>query len=156
MTFRIPKGMTMVATGTKISDTTDGSHNVTVWKSELPMTVAGFNFGTFKREATRLEKPPMDVTSFANSDPPDWVNRVKSGSPGVGMYGSGPSTGTDLSSVLASMNTTVLNKKALGEAEGSLLVYSEYFGALPFRGLSMTQQTATNFGQSWPTLFIYP
>jgi hypothetical protein len=156
MTFRIPKGMTMVATGTEVSDTTDGSHNVTVWKSELPMTVAGFNFGTFKREATRLEKPPMNVTFFANSDPPDWVNRVKSGSPGVGMYGSGPSTGTDLSSVLASMNTTVLNKKALGEAEGSLLVYSEYFGALPFRGLSMTQQTATNFGQSWPTLFIYP
>src|SRR6516225_2207988 len=114
MTFRIPKGMTMVATGTEVSDTTDGSHNVTVWKSELPMTVAGFNFGSFKREATHVEKPPMEVTSFANSDPPDWVNRVRSGSPGVGMYGTGPSAGTDLSSVLGSMNTTVLNKNALG------------------------------------------
>jgi hypothetical protein len=156
MTFRIPKGMTMVATGTKVSDTTDGTHNVTVWKSDLPITVAGFNFGNFKREEVHLEKPPMEVTSFANTDPPDWVNRVRSGGPGVGLYGSGPSAGTELSSVLGSMNTTTLNKKALSEAQYSLLVYSEYFGALPFKGLSMTQQTATNFGQSWPTLVYLP
>jgi hypothetical protein len=72
------------------------------------------------------------------------------------LYGSGPSAGGDAASVLGSMNTTTLNKKALGEAQYSLLVYSEYFGALPFKGLSMTQQTATNFGQSWPTLVYLP
>ena len=29
MTFRIPKGMTIAATGDRVSESTDGSHNVT-------------------------------------------------------------------------------------------------------------------------------
>ena len=54
MTFRIPKGMTMAATGDRVSETTDGSHNVTVWKTGLPITVAGFNFGAFKKEEGKV------------------------------------------------------------------------------------------------------
>ena len=154
MTFRIPKGMTMVATGNLVSDTNDGNHNVTVWKAEPPITVAGFNFGTFKKEDTKLEKPPMEVASFANSDPPDWVNRVKQNSSTAGTYFGGPVGGTG--QALGSMNTTSLNKKALGEAQFALAVYSEYFGALPFKNLAMTQQTATNYGQSWPMLVYLP
>jgi len=61
MTFRIPKGMTMAATGARVSESNDGSHNVTVWKSEIPYTVAGFTFGLFKREDGKVVKPPMSL-----------------------------------------------------------------------------------------------
>jgi len=155
MTFRIPKGMTMVATGNLVSETTDGGRNVSIWKSDLPITVAGFNFGAFKREDGKTEKPPMAVASFANVNPPSWVDAVKQDVPGSsGMNGLGSNAGS--ASVLGSMNTTMLSKKALGEAQYSLAVYSDYFGVLPYTHLSMTQQTATNFGQSWPMLVYLP
>ena len=56
MTFRIPKGMKIAATGSKVSESTEGNHSVTVWKSEVPITVAGFNFGDFKEEDGEARK----------------------------------------------------------------------------------------------------
>jgi len=78
MTLRIPKGMKMAATGNLVSDTNDGDHNVTVWKSDVPLTVAGFNFGRFKRDEAKLDNPPMLVQSYANEDPPAWVQSLQS------------------------------------------------------------------------------
>jgi aminopeptidase N len=67
-----------------------------------------------------------------------------------------PGSSSTSRSVLGTLNTTVLSKKALGEAQFSLAVFSEYFGVLPYKSLAMTQQTATNFGQSWPMLVYLP
>ena len=77
MTFRIPKGMQMAATGARVSDNNEGNQNVTVWKSEAPQTVAGFSFGRFKVEEAKLDKPEYFVQSFANQDSPDWVNSLQ-------------------------------------------------------------------------------
>jgi hypothetical protein len=155
MTFRIPKSMLIAATGTRVSETSEGSHNVTVWKSESPLPVAGFNFGTFKKDDGKVVKPPMDVSSYANINPPSWVDSVKQHEVGDPMAGpESPHVGSGCA--VGSMNTTMLNKKALGEAQYSLAVFSEYFGALPFKQLAMTQQTASNFGQSWPMLVYLP
>ncbi len=71
MTLRIPKGMTIAATGNLVSNTMEGDRNVTVWKSEVPLTVAGFNFGTFKKEEAKLDKLDVLVQSYANENPPD-------------------------------------------------------------------------------------
>jgi hypothetical protein len=155
MTFRIPKGMIIAATGTRVSETTDGSHNVTVWKSESPIAVAGFNFGSFKKEDGKVIKPPMDVSSYANINPPDWVEHVKQNETGDPMGGLEASQ-VGSHCAFGSMNTTTLNKKALGEAQYSLAVFSEYFGTLPYKQLAMTQQTASNYGQSWPMLVYLP
>src|SRR5271165_6777288 len=76
ITLRIPKGMTMAATGNLISDRAEGDHDVTVWKSEVPLTVAGFNFGKFKKEEVKLDKPQMLVLAYANEEPPAWVSSV--------------------------------------------------------------------------------
>ncbi len=138
MTFRIPKGMQIAATGSKVSESTEGNHSVTVWKSEVPLTVAGFNFGEFKEETAKLEKPPMVVEAYANTAPPDAAH---------GVVNQGP---------IGSLNTTQLSKKALQEGEFALQIYSDYFGALPYKRLAMTQQTATNYGQSWPELVYLP
>ena len=74
MTFRIPKGMKMAATGDLVSESNDGGQNVTVWKSDDPQTVAGFNFGRFKvKRKPSSTKPEYLVQSYANEEPPDWV-----------------------------------------------------------------------------------
>jgi Peptidase family M1 domain len=138
MTFRIPKGMKLAATGALVSDTTEGNQNVTVWKSENPQTVAGFSFGRFKVEQEKLAKPPVFIQSFANEELPDAFFKFQN-------QGS-----------MGSMSTTQLNKKALAEGELSVELYSDYFGPSSFSEIHITQQTACNFGQSWPGLVWIP
>ncbi len=140
MTFRIPKGMKMAATGAQVSDANEGGQNVSVWKSETPQTVAGFNFGKFKVEEAKLSKPQVSIRSFANEEPPDWVHSVQQAG----------------SAMLGSMNTTLLNKKALAEGELAVELYTDYFGPSSFTNLQITQQTACNYGQSWPGLVWIP
>jgi hypothetical protein len=140
MTLRIPKGMKMAATGVLVSESNEGGQNVTVWKSENPQTVAGFSFGKFKQEEAKLTKPEYLIQSYANEEPPDWVQALKHG--GVGALGS--------------MSTTSLNKKALAEGELAVQLYTDYFGPSLFKHMQLTQQTACNFGQSWPELVWIP
>jgi Peptidase family M1 domain len=153
MTLRIPKGMKMAATGTLVSDNNDGGQNVTVWKSEKPQTVAGFSFGKFKVEEAKLAKPEYLIQSFANEESPDWVNSlqhaVSADLPTQGSHAGAPVA-------LGTMSTVSLNKKALAEGELAVQLYSDYFGPSMFNRLQITQQTACNFGQSWPELVWIP
>jgi len=156
MTFRIPKGMKIAATGELVSEANDGGQNVTVWKSEAPQTVAGFNFGKFKVEEAKLTKPEYLVQSFANQDPPDWVKGLQQAVSGDLPNAMGPSTHLGPEVALGTMSTTGLNKKALAEGELAVQLYTEYFGQSAFKHLQVTQQTACNFGQSWPELVWIP
>lgn len=138
MTLRIPKGMKMAATGVLVSESNEGGQNVTVWKSENPQTVAGFSFGLFKEEEAKLTKPEYFIQSYANENPPDWVDVMRR-------------RGT-----LGSMSTVSLNKKALAEGQLAVELYTDYFGPSLFKHMQLTQQTACNFGQSWPELVWIP
>jgi hypothetical protein len=151
MTFRIPKGMRMAATGALVSETNEGNQNVSVWKSEVPQTVAGFNFGRFKVEEAKLTKPPVLIQSFANEEPPAWVQNIQNSA-----NGSLPGESAIPGVALGTMNTTLLNKKALAEGELAVQLYTDYFGPSLFTQLHITQQTACNFGQSWPSLVWIP
>jgi hypothetical protein len=151
MTFHIPKGMRIAATGALVSESNDGGQNVTVWKSEAPQTVAGFNFGRFKEEEAKLTKPEFLVQSFANQDPPSWVEALQHGAdlPTMGSH-------IEAGAALGTMSTTGLIKKALAEGELATEVYTDYFGPSSFKRLAITQQTACTFGQSWPELVWIP
>lgn len=153
MTFRIPKGMQIAATGARVSESNEGGQNLTVWKSEAPQTVAGFSFGRFKVEEGKLDKPEYVVQSFANQEPPSWVQGLQHAASGDDL----PTMGSHSSEMtLGSMGTTGLNKKALAEGELAVQLYSDYFGPSLFKHLQLTQQTACNFGQSWPELVWIP
>jgi hypothetical protein len=153
MTFRIPKGMQIAATGAKVSESNEGGQNVTVWKSEAPQTVAGFSFGKFQVEKAKLDKPEYDVQSFANQEPPSWVQGLQHAASGDDL----PSLGGHTPEVaLGTMGTTGLNKKALAEGELAVQLYTDYFGPSLFKHLQLTQQTACDYGQSWPELVWIP
>ena len=151
MTFRIPKGMKIAATGILVNQSNDGGQNVTVWKSETPQTVAGFNYGKFKVEEAKLSKPEVLIQSYANEESPNWVQSLRQAAEG-GLPGQSHMTGV----ALGTMSTTSLNKKALAEGELAVQLYTEYFGPSLFTHLQITQQTACNFGQAWPELVWIP
>jgi hypothetical protein len=152
LTFRIPKGMSMAATGDLVRESNEGGQNVSVWKSEAPQTVAGFNFGKFRVQEAKLTKPEYLVQSFANENPPDWVQ-------GIQQYVNNdlPSQGSHMTGVaLGTMNTTGLLKKALAEGQLSVELYSDYFGPSSFKRLAITQQTSCRYDQAWPELVWIP
>lgn len=162
LTFRIPKGMKMAATGNLVSDTNDGDHDVTVWKSEIPLAVAGFNFGRFKVAEGKLDKPEMTVLSYANENPPAWVQSLQAVTNNTqtgmlhGVGGGDDGVGDAIGGALGNMSTVELSKKALAEGEIAVRIYSDFFGPIAYKRLEITQQTATDFGQSWPGLVYLP
>ena len=152
MTFHVPKGMTMVATGKLLKKVDEGNETITEWTSEIPQAVAGFNFGNFKREEGKPAKQPYLLETFANPNPPDIISGLQHIDDAPSLGGSHiPVTGT-----LGTMNTLSLMKKAMGEAQLSVEIYTDFFGEAPYKRLAMTQQTALNYGQSWPGLVYLP
>jgi len=54
------------------------------------------------------------------------------------------------------MSTLGMLKQANSEATAAVGVYTNYFGPLSFNHVALTQQTACNYGQSWPMLVYLP
>ena len=146
----IPKGMQMVATGARISDVNEGDRNISVWKSEGPQTVAGFQFGRFKKKEKKVDGMDFQIEAYANQDVPDAVKGLQ------GQINMLESQGYRAEATLGTMNTTGMLDKALSEAELAVRLYSDYFGPLPYKRLAVTQQTANNYGQAWPELVWLP
>lgn len=152
MTFRVPKGMTMVATGKLLKKVDEGNETITEWTTELPQAVAGFNFGNFKREEGKPFKQPYLLETFANPNPPDMISALQHIDDTPTLDGSHLSA----AGTLGNMNTVGLMKKAMGEAQLSVEIYTDFFGEAPYKRLAMTQQTAPNYGQSWPGVVYLP
>jgi hypothetical protein len=151
MTFRIPKGLTMVAPGSKVADSSDSDHDVTEWKTDVPIPLAGFNFGRFKEDEAKLADQNITVEAYANTDPADqlaafqaWATEMRArGYKVIGV----DSLGT---------NTTGMLKKALGEEQLAIPLYTDFFGPIPYRRMAVSQQAAPNYGQSFASLVYLP
>lgn len=136
MTFKLAKDLTMVASGQPKETREEGNLQITRWTSEIPIAVAGFNFGRFKKSVSKSPSG-YEFESYANTGVPDMLKPVE-------QY----LTGT--------FSTTSLMDKARSEAEVATGIYNTYYGPLPYGRIAMTQQTAPNFGQAWPMLVYMP
>ncbi|HUJ33321.1 MAG TPA: M1 family aminopeptidase [Candidatus Acidoferrum sp.] len=137
MIFRIPKGMKMAAAGSLLSEREEGGKSVTVWKSDIAQPLAAFQFGRMKVEEAKLTSPDYIVATYANEDVPDAYKGLQGGTMG-------------------NLSTVSMMKGPLSEAQVAIKLYTGYFGPLPFKRLSVTQQTACTYGQSWPDLVWLP
>jgi hypothetical protein len=136
MIFRVPKGLDLIATGKQVRQAEEGGQNVTEWVTDVPIPVAGFNMGRFKKQETKLNGG-FTLDAYANTEIPDSVTHLVGGTMG-------------------NMNTTAMLTSAMAQGEAALDIYSQYFGKLQFQSLALTQQTACNYGQSWPMLVYLP
>ena len=140
MFFHVPKGLQLIATGTKVSESTDGGITTSEWKTEVPLAVVGFTVGDFMNKEAKFSNPSggdLTVDAYANNLPPDYVARFSN-------HG------------LGTLNTTPMLTSELSQGEAAAQIYTNYFGPLSFTHITLTQQSACNYGQSWPMLVYLP
>jgi hypothetical protein len=150
MTLRIVKGLTMVATGQLLSETVEGDKSITTWKSDVPLAVAGFNYGKFKKSSVVDEKTKYSLEAYANIDIPDYLKDLQR------QVEQLQARGVQIPMTLGGLNTTSMMEKARAEAQISMQIFTDMFGELPYGRLAMTQQPYPNFGQAWPMLVYMP
>jgi len=140
MTFHVPKGLDLIATGTKVRESTDGKTATTEWQTEVPLAVVGFNLGRFTMKEAKVEGKLGDdltIDAYANTTPPDEFTHMGEG--GLGNF-----------------NAPGMLPVQLSQGEVAARLYTTYFGPLPFPKIAITQQFACNYGQSWPMLVYLP
>ena len=139
MTFHTAKNVQVVATGNRVSEKEEGQQKISVWQTLTPIAVAGFNMGQFKSDLSERNKD-VQVVTYANTSLAD-------------NYSGLPN---DRGMVLGTLSTTGMLKVATSEGDAAIQIYTDFFGPLPYDHVSLTQQTACNYGQSWPTLVYLP
>lgn len=139
LTFHVPKQYTLVSVGKLVDQGAEKGEAVTHWKSEVPMAVAGFNYGNFKKKEVADAPTGIHVEGYATSQLPDYLAMAPNVLDAVGT-----------------MTPSLLNDAAIGEAQNALRLYSAWFGKSEFTRLAITQQPEFNFGQSWPELVYLP
>jgi len=137
MTFVLDKELTIVATGEKIDEKDQGLVKISKWKSDIPLLVAGFNFGNFKKKEITEEKTKYKIETYANKEIPNVMLEVQRMTPGL-------------------INPIELLDKARAEAQLSIYIYSQVFGKHPYNRIAISQQPFLSFGQGWPMLVYLP
>ena len=152
MLFHIPKGLELIATGTRLSEKTEGKITTTEWKTDVPLAVVGFNLGRFtKKEAIVENKGAANLTidAYANTSVPDSF-QLPDSTLARDVHAE------DQGGPIGKIDTPLMLPVQLSQGEVAARLYSTYFGALPFTKVALTQQFACNYGQSWPMLVYLP
>jgi len=131
LTFRVPKRYMLVSVGKLESSGTEQDYGVTHWVSEIPLAVAGFNYGDYKKFSKVDETTNYLLEAYATHEMPAYLKNAAS-------------------------SPTAMAQNTLVDAENAIRTFEHYFGALPYGRIAITQQPQFNFGQSWPTLVYLP
>jgi hypothetical protein len=70
MTFRYPSRNVLVAVGEPVSEKTEGGQKVAVWRSEVPIRVAGFNYGDYVKTSRNDPDSGLSVEVFTHRGTP--------------------------------------------------------------------------------------
>ncbi|HEU4390836.1 MAG TPA: carboxypeptidase regulatory-like domain-containing protein [Blastocatellia bacterium] len=135
LTFKVPSKYTLVGVGKLVKEWKDGSYAAAQWVSDIPLAVAGFNFGIYKKKSVTDPETKYQIDGYATTELPGYLR-------GADHFGS--------------LTPSALTEKALVEAENSIRIYEKFFGEAPYGRIAITQQPEFNFGQSWPTLVYLP
>lgn len=147
LTFKVPKQYTLVSVGKLVRQWTENDLACTEWDSQVPMAVAGFNYGAFTKKAVTDPQSGFGIEGYAVSEVPEYLRQQPPGS---------------MASLQRQDNTAMLMTpsrlidQTLADAENAVRLYDSWFGASEFGRIAITQQPEFNFGQSWPTLVYLP
>jgi len=156
LTVHSPKKFKFLGTGSLLKSEKKKDTLDTVWKSEIPLSVVGFNYGDFM-EKTQSDAQ-LTVTAYAGKVVPDELRGVETDLQQMELA-LGPGHG-DIAGRMGIMtggfNTAANAQYAAGVSFQALKLNEYYFGKLPFKNISVTEQPVRGFGQSWPTLIFLP
>jgi hypothetical protein len=153
---RSPKKFQFVASGNLIKSEQVKDELVTTWKSELPLSVIGFNYGTFAESVQG--GPEFKVTAYAGKEVPNELKEVESLKSVIDLanMGGGPDAELEAMTQKGGFNTAQNAKYAAGMSLQAFKLFEFLFGPLPFKAVSVTEQPVRGYGQSWPNLIFLP
>lgn len=156
--FSSPKKFRFVATGRLLKSAREGNELETDWQSEIPYSVAGFNYGDFVDKSQGDAN--LTVTAYSGKQIPDQLKGLQEAMDLADMAGGpnrqGGGVAAQLGILTGGFNTARMAGYAAAESYQALRLYSFYFGPLPFKTISVTEQPVGFYGQSWPTLIFLP
>ena len=152
--LRWPRKLRLVATGSKLEEHEEGDFRVGHWKSEKPISIAGFNLGEYASVSVASGAHSIDV--YANRElEEDLRRRMVSQNMGAlfgppGQFGSA-TAGRSMPPPPPSPSPADALKQLGKEIDSSIHFYETFSGPFPFHNLSVSQIPGT-FGQGWPGL----
>ncbi|MDQ1405625.1 MAG: hypothetical protein QOG55_1254 [Acidobacteriaceae bacterium] len=152
LTMRWPRKLRLVATGTKLDEHEDADSRVGHWKTEKPVSVAGFNLGEYASSSVTSANYSIDV--YANRQVEQQLAKRLANGVTPELLGAGPRRpGLDMNQNLQPLppNPAIALKQLGKDIDSSIRFYENYSGPFPFRNLSVSQIPGT-FGQGWPGL----
>ena len=134
LTFKVPKQYVVISVGKPVKEWKEDNYLASQWVSDVPLAVAGFNYGDYKRKQRFDDQTKYQVEAYATTEVPGYLRGA-----GIG-----------------SMSPSAMADSAVVEAMNSIRCFNAWFGELPYGRIAITQQPEFNFGQSWPTLVYLP
>jgi hypothetical protein len=135
LTFKVPHRYKVISVGELKSESIEGDFAVSHWITPIPVAVAGFNYGDYKRMDLPDDKDGYKISGYYLSELPDNLRRFR---------------------VLETMAPGAMTKYALEQTRAQLQLCTYYFGKIPYNEIHITEQPDFNFGQSWPNLVYLP
>ncbi len=136
--FRFPKKYLATVTGNKVGEEAEGNETISEYKSDIPMTVAGFAYGDFKVYTEKVGD--IEIQVYANKQPDNQMASLQrivddnNAKVAVGQL-----TPANLAPTIAH------------EMGNALRTFIPYYGPYPYKQLVITSIPA-GYGQGWPGL----
>ncbi|HET9994265.1 MAG TPA: M1 family aminopeptidase, partial [Candidatus Acidoferrum sp.] len=137
LTFKVPPSNVLIGVGKLTDQRTEAGFAVTHWVTPVPIAVAGFNYGQYKRMDFPDTITHYELAGYYLPELPDSLRSYQNSS-------------------LGGMAPGAMTKYALDQARAQMQLCTLYFGRAPFDNLYITEQPNFNFGQSWPNLVYLP
>ncbi len=156
LTMRWPRHLRLVATGTKIEEHDDGDFRVGHWRTEQPMSTAGFNVGDYIVTSLASGSPSLELYANRNLEQSlDARLNSQTMDPTVSLRspfgGENPATPNMMSLPPPAARPAAALKQLGRDIDSSIHFFETYSGPFPFKQLSVSQIPGT-FGQGWPGL----
>ena len=137
LTFKVPRSNVVISVGKLEGESTEDGLAVTHWVTPVPVAVAGFNYGQYKK----IDEPDTithyNISGYYLTDLPDALSSYKD-------------------SALGAMSPAKMTRYALDQTRAQMQLCTLYFGRAPYDNVGVTEQPNFNFGQSWPSLVYLP
>lgn len=137
LTFKVPKSNVVISVGKLQGESVEAGFGVSHWVTPVPVAVAGFNYGQYKRIDYPDPVTHYEISGYYLTELPDSLVRFRNGP-------------------LGAMAPGAMTKYALDQARAQMQVCTIFFGKAPYDNVAITEQPNFNFGQSWPSLVYLP
>jgi hypothetical protein len=138
LTYKVPHQYRVVSVGQLQAESTEGDFAVSHWITPIPVAVAGFNYGDYKKVETTDDITGYRISGYYLTELPYALHAA-----GKGAF-------------LQSMAPGAMTKYALDQTRAQMQLCTFYFGKSAYPDIYITEQPDFNFGQSWPNLVYLP